>query len=274
MRINLIKHIIFLVFFSFHAVLTAQNERIPVYLKFHSDKVYILDNQKVEFSASVFVGTPEVPVSDIYAIAFDIVFDSDLVIADSTSFVYNTQSFLGSGNEIAVSQKAQGINKGKLNVVISRQNGKNVSGFGEIGTVRFVTIHDIIGSREIEEVPFNGRIEPLRLLNAAGQQLPFEADSDGDNTLLINDILARSAQSMARNVEIYPNPASDRLYINIRSLHGEYLEVFNAQGQRVSMEPIRSDYIQLATDHFQPGIYLIRIRAEEGILTKRVLINK
>lgn len=252
----------------------AQGGAPSVYLKFTEEKVYILENQRVKFTADVFIGTQETRAEDMYAVAFDIIFDADLVLFDSTQFIYNAQSFLGTGGDVIVSQKNQGIDKGKLNVIISRQNGKNVSGFGKIGTISFITVSDIIGSREMEEIPFNGRIEPLRFLNATGQQLPFSADADGDATILINDILARSAQNIARDIEIYPNPASDRVYINLRNLHGEYLEVFNAQGQRVRIESIRSDYTQLITSHFQPGIYLIRIRAKEGILTKRILIGR
>lgn len=252
----------------------AQTGTPSIYLKFTEDKVYILDNQRVQFTADVFMGSQEIPANDIYAVAFDVVFDADLVIPASAVFTYHAQSFLGGGNEVEISQKTQGSDKGRLNVVISRQNGKNVSGFGKIGTVSFITSSDIIGGREIEEIPFNGRVEPLKLLNASGRELPFESDADGDSTILINDILAQDARNTARNIEVYPNPARDRVYVHLRNLHGEYVEVFNAQGQRVSIEPIRLDYIQLATDSFQPGIYLIRIRAEEGILTKRVLISR
>ncbi|MBK7871115.1 MAG: T9SS type A sorting domain-containing protein [Saprospiraceae bacterium] len=271
--LSLFAGIIFVFSLSLHTF--AQGGEPLIYLKFTSDKVYIVDNQKYEFTADVFIGDENVPASNIYATTFDIVFDANLVIADSTLFSYNAQSFLGSAAEISISSKTQASDKGRLNIAISRVDGKNVSGFGKIGTVKFITVSDIIGSREIEEVPFNGALESIQLLNAEGDALRFKSDPDGDTILLINDILARSNRTLAeRSIEIYPNPASNLIHINLRNLRSEELELFNAQGQLVRFEPIRSDYVQLSTTNLEPGIYLVRIRAEEGIFTKRVLINR
>lgn len=271
--LSLFAGIIFI--FSLSLRTFAQGGEPLIYLKFTADKVYIVDNQKYEFTADIFIGDENVPASNIYATTFDIVFDADLVIADSTLFSYNAQSFLGSAAEISISSKTQASDKGRLNIAISRVDGKNVSGFGKIGTVKFITVSDIIGSREIEEVPFNGALESIQLLNAEGDALRFKSDPDGDTILLINDILARSNRTLAeRGIQVYPNPTSNLIHINLRNLRSEELELFNAQGQLVRFEPIRSDYVQLSTTNLEPGIYLVRIRAEEGIFTKRVLINR
>ncbi|MDX1940935.1 MAG: T9SS type A sorting domain-containing protein [Saprospiraceae bacterium] len=272
--ISLIAGIIFI--FSLSLRTFAQGGEPLIYLKFTTDKVYIVDNQKYEFTADIFIGDESGPASNIYATTFDIVFDADLVIADSTLFSYNAQSFLGSAAEISISSKTQASDKGRLNIAISRVDGKNVSGFGKIGTVKFITVSDIIGSREIEEVPFNGALEPLKLLNANGDELRFKRDPDGDTILLINDILARTNRSLAeRSIEVFPNPASHQIYIDLHSLQGHYVEIFDAQGRRVKNQSIfnQSQRAEISTAQLNPGIYLVKINTEKGIFTKRIVLQ-
>ncbi len=263
---------IFFTLISFNAF--AQAGMPSVYLKFKEDKIYVLNNEKVEFTADVFIGSPDKPVENLYAVGLEIIFPAELVLSDSTYFTYHPQSFLGQSSEITISQKNQALDKGRFHIAVSRTSGKSINGFGKIGTVHFITVSDIIGSRAMEEVPFNATIENVLLLDANGNQLSHETDEDGETVLLINDILARSARAGERLIEIYPNPVSDQLHINLRNLHGEALEIFDIQGQRVQTEPIRSQNVHVFTENFQPGIYLIRIRTEEGIFTKRILVER
>lgn len=253
--------------------LQAQHEVAFLYLKFHTDKIYVLDNQRVEFTASIILGQPDAPAKDIYALSFDVVFDADLVLADATTFVYNTSSFLGSAHEVAILEKGQAADKGILQVTINRLGGKNVSGFGEIGQIRFITVGDIIGSRAGESTPFQAKVIPLHLLNADGEAIPIETDEAGDTVILINDILALQRASDNRFMQVYPNPAGQLLQIQFNTLQTRRLELFNATGQRVHMQTVRSNRAQISTAGFLPGLYVLKVHTEAGYLVKQIMIQ-
>lgn len=253
----------------------AQAGTTPVYLKFRSDKIYIIDEQRVEFVADLYVGTWETPIQGFYAATFDLTFSTDVVLPESTSFVYNTQAFSGKLEEVKILNKGSQLpSKGHINISISRLDGKSVNGFGKIGEVHFITVGDLIGSRQVDEIPFTVKAEYVKLLDVDGRELPNETDADGATIIIVNDILARNARNTnARQIDIYPNPARDQLYIQLQNLRGEELEIFNINGQRVKREQVRGDQVLVDTKDLRPGVYMIKIHTEEGIITRRVLLQ-
>lgn len=247
----------------------------PVYLKFRTDKVYLLEGERVEIAADLYVGTWENPAQNLYAATFDLVFPSDIAIANVTSFEYDNQSFFGKNEAVTFFNKApEFLKDGRLNISIRRNDGKSVSGFGKIGTVRFVTTHDIIGSRNIEETPFTVKLESIKLWDVERKELPYEADEDGATIIIVNDILARAQRlSGVRQVEVYPNPVRDILFINLQNLQGERFELFNTAGQRVKNDQVRGDQVRISTHDLRRGMYIVKIHTEEGIITRRVLLQ-
>ena len=74
-------------------------------------------------------------------------------------------------------------------------------------------------------------------------------------------------------VTVYPNPASDRVTVQLDELRAESIMVFNSLGQRVADLPARSDLIDLNTSQWENGIYLMKIQTDKGVATKRVIIQ-
>lgn len=253
----------------------AQIGTTPVYFKFRTDKVYVLEAGKVEISLDLYVGTFENPVKNLYAGAFDLVFPPDLILADQTTFTYDSQSFWGTSDEVNIFNKApEALKGGQLNISISRKDYKNINGFGKVGTVSFVTTHDIIGGRNVDESPFTVKGEHIKLWNVDGNELPSETDEEGATVVIVNDILARNAQDASnRQVEIYPNPARDQLYIQLKNLRGQRFEIFNIAGQRVLSDQLRGDQATISTKDLHSGLYLIKIYTQEGTLTRRILLQ-
>jgi len=262
-----------IVFISFDLI--GQTGATPVYLKFRSDKIYIIDEQQVEVTADLYVGTSENPVSGLYSASLDLVFPTDVIAADLTFFKYYTTSFIGDSQNVEVFNKSpEALKAGHLNISISRNDGKSVSGFGKIGEVSFVIMGDIIGSRAVNETPFTVKAEYIKLLDVEGNELPHETDADGATIIIVNDILARDGGGTnTPQIAIYPNPASDQLYIQLQNLRGEQVEIFNISGQRVKQERVQGDQVRIDTKNLRPGLYTVKIHAEEGVITRRVLIQ-
>lgn len=259
--------------FSF--VSFGQTETTPVYLKFRADKVYILEGERIEIVADLYVGTWENPVQNLYAATFNLVFPADVVLAESTSFSYEPHSFLGKKEDVTILNKApETLKAGHLNISLSRSDGKSVSGFGKIGEIHFITIHDIIDSRNVEETPFMVKPESIKLWDVERNELPHETDADGATVIIVNDILARGQRlSGIRQVEVYPNPVRDMLFINLQNVQGERFELFNTTGQRVKADRVQGNRVQISTKDLHPGLYIVKIHTENGIITRRVVLQ-
>jgi len=75
-------------------------------------------------------------------------------------------------------------------------------------------------------------------------------------------------------LEIYPNPSNDQITIN-SPVPIIQLSLLNSSGQEVrQMDIAGENKIEINTSTLKPGIYLIRIKTVNGIVTKRVVINR
>lgn len=244
-------------------------------LAFEHDKIFIINDEQIAITADLYLGTEEQPAEGIYALSLEIAFPNDLIVPDSAFFIYDSDAFLGNEQEVDIFKPSQ-PDKGRMGVTLGRRDGKNVNGFGKIGSYRFITSSDIIGGRAGDDGEILFDLDMLRFeaKDAEGNAVPLEANEENSSVTLILDRLAQNFRFNDRRVDVYPNPADDVLYVSMQNLRTEKLEVFNAVGQRVLMEPIRTNILQLATSNYQPGIYFLKIHAEEGVVTRRVVIRR
>lgn len=77
------------------------------------------------------------------------------------------------------------------------------------------------------------------------------------------------------NLEVYPNPAVNT--VNIHMPEGEkieYIEVYNQMGSSlVRTERVNNSFHQLDASTMPPGIYFMKIKLEEGIISARLVVN-
>ena len=79
---------------------------------------------------------------------------------------------------------------------------------------------------------------------------------------------------MEQNVRIYPNPASDRITIEIIDFHASddlTFELYNIEGQMVKRLPLVSNQTVIDLMPFSSGMYIIKLTGNNGILLQRVL---
>lgn len=88
----------------------------------------------------------------------------------------------------------------------------------------------------------------------------------------MTDITIGVEESHQAPLEIYPNPATER--VNIKSASEiKYLEVFNHVGQLIYDGPSTSKIVNLNTSDYNPGLYMIRITTENGSTTKSLIVK-
>ena len=80
-----------------------------------------------------------------------------------------------------------------------------------------------------------------------------------------------SENDLSAAVVLYPNPATSQVQIRVADsrLVGAEMHIFDAYGKIVATSVLESNMAQVDVSHLANGIYLVRINATEGVVTKR-----
>ena len=90
---------------------------------------------------------------------------------------------------------------------------------------------------------------------------------------------ARKGRTISSNednqISVYPNPATDFLYITTSSEQFIDISIYNISGQRVYFSEnnqINGEEL-ISVSNFKPGMYIIKVRTETKVLNKRIIIQ-
>ena len=87
-------------------------------------------------------------------------------------------------------------------------------------------------------------------------------------TVLVTDL----GDNEASEASLYPNPATDRVTVSSTTAI-EQITVINYVGQVIFTQQLSGEQsITLNTGSYEPGVYVVRIDTESGVVTKRVVI--
>lgn len=94
---------------------------------------------------------------------------------------------------------------------------------------------------------------------------------NGNNKYTQNAINYSFSQLLSTtDFSVSPNPAEDTLIVDdLYFEEGNTLSIYNANGQLVLNENLNSKKVELTISNFPSGIYLIKVKTSEGVLTKR-----
>jgi len=101
---------------------------------------------------------------------------------------------------------------------------------------------------------------------------PFQIILDeSESTVGIEDILEGNL------IKIYPNPAKDFLQIDFASISPKnaLVRIFDVQGKLVFQTQLTDPTIaNLSIANFEHGLYFMKLEMEEGVLTKKVVVQR
>ncbi len=86
-----------------------------------------------------------------------------------------------------------------------------------------------------------------------------------------NNTSSGSLGSDAKNVSVYPNPSDGKLYIQSSSDIQKGV-LLNMEGQDLYHFVSETNYYQIDTGEFKPGIYLLYLQTRNGSLVRRIVI--
>lgn len=86
------------------------------------------------------------------------------------------------------------------------------------------------------------------------------------------DISGIQHNDMTAKASVYPNPTTGMLNIGASSLRN--VTIFNNLGQAVLQEKCSNDHLMIDMSHFANGIYLIQATTEEGVVNRKILLQR
>lgn len=215
----------------------------------------------VALNLAVNLGSSNIPVDSIYGFAFTI--DFDPLIVDQISFAFSPSSF---AIDSASSLQFVRIDTllGKIYVSATNIDHQNRSGAGQIGTIGIVMDDDI----RIAGM-WNLLFTPSYFLGLSASGGFVNAYPQGDSMV----ITARPNPELG-GLEIYPNPATDRLQVRSTVHELSSLRIYDAQGRLLIEDAHPNPTIAIVnTDQLPAGCYFLEIRAEERVLRRKLVIQ-
>jgi type IX secretion system substrate protein/carboxypeptidase family protein len=97
----------------------------------------------------------------------------------------------------------------------------------------------------------------------------------GDNHYSIADIAKNTfgiSENLEKAIHVYPNPASGLLNILVPFADGD-VQIVDLLGKTVYSEKLTAEKMQINTENFETGIYIIKINSAYGIVNKKLMIR-
>ena len=202
------------------------------------------------------------PVDEIYGVAFTILYDPDVVVPESAFASFDT-SWVGLIDDNMLGLYKDFHSQGEINVAITRTDGINVSGNGQIGTLH-LTIEDIILRTSLYPVDFE--IVDVKAIRYDEEPVIIAPRL---TTMIIDVINSSNEIPLDELISIFPNPTNDHLFINTNEVDILEVAVHAIDGSLMPLDYNHSNALSLRG--LPNGVYLLKIYTDKGILNSRIV---
>jgi hypothetical protein len=201
---------------------------------------------------------------DAYGLAFQVVYDSLVVVPESVRVSF-AGSWLGDpGSELLTLQRNV-PDAHRIDIAVTRMDHSGRNGSGAIAQL-VIQISDAVppGSDGSYDLPF--RIEQVRLIDQAEELIAVSPEETSATVMLPTSV---NDPALARQVKLFPNPANDFLRIETEGLRLERIDLMLPNGQIAGSWGDRN---RIELGEFPAGTYWMRVITNEGLVTKKVMV--
>lgn len=214
----------------------------------------------VEFP--IIMGSDAFPADDIYGVAFTILYDPEVVVPES-AFASFGDSWVGMIDDDMLGLYMDFHSQGKIDIAITRTDGINVSGNGQIGTLH-LTIEDVILRSTLYPVEF----EVVDVTVIRNDEEPMII-TPKKTTMIIDIVNSVSEIPLDKVISIFPNPTNDHLFINTDEVDILEVAVHAIDGSLMPLDYNHSNALSLKD--LPNGVYLLKVYTDKGILSSRIV---
>lgn len=216
------------------------------------------------------LGSAVNPVSDIYSIGFSIAYDAPFFEENSLQLDLSDSWLADTPEGLIAIVKAVPEAK-RMDVAISRIDGQDISGYGEIARIDL---------NALEQIPFAGTESTLALdlTGVRAQDVGENPFSIANSTTMVEVMASSRVQTIpATWFSLFPVPAQDILNLSSnQNLAIQVLQILDSQGRVLNRISYSNQGIQQTIDvsAYATGTYLLQIFTEEGFAVKKFLIQR
>lgn len=211
------------------------------------------------------------PVLDFYAIAFDVIIDSALLVPNVSFSSYN-QNFIGAPGSVIYGFDTTIWQNSLLQLGFTKLNQTNITGYGNIANVSYILIDDIAGKSQMDEInaTLNVYFTNVMAISADGTIIPLDVEGD---TVVVRQLVSSIAKEpvLAEDIRVYPVPASNMISVQLpQNTAMKQIEVYNSVGALVSSSPVNGlNAASFDVSSYPNGYYFIKINTNNGWVTKQ-----
>ncbi len=223
------------------------------------------------------LGSETVKASDVYGIGFTVRYNPELLQTNSMGISFNN-SWFGVHGLNAISIRKNFHSQGIMDVALTRIDHQNITGYGTIGELSFITIDNLSGKQTLYET-LALEITDVRLIRNDESLVPIGVQND---SIVVTDLdnAVNELSSLEASISVYPNPTKDVLNVvfsdvNLSVVEGQTTaEILNATGQVISISNLIANSSSLNVSDLAAGVYFLRISTDEGNVSKRFTVIK
>ena len=241
----------------------------PLYIEMPVDSIETGQSIQVP----VFLGTADKPVTGLYGLSFDVAYNTTLIDTNSMTFTPLASSWLGIDSTDLIAMDRDIAFEGQLEVALTRTNLQEVSGYGMIGMLTFVTIENIAGKDLIAEKLMIELI-PTSAINTSEDEIPLFGGQD--SVILFQDESTSTSitnPEISAEVVVFPNPTQGLIQISSSSIRTESVEIMDHLGRTLWIEEVGALEAEIDLRSLSPAFYILKGQSTEGYWVRRILIE-
>ena len=236
---------------------------------FPKDTIYPGDTVKVQVN----LGTSAIPVAGVYGLAYSVDFNAKDVDSSTVKMRYTNSWLANNGGDLLSLQKVFG-KAGKVDIAVTRTNHTNVSGSGQIGELDFVMKDDIapkLAATFTKNLVLN--ISSVKAILA--DETVVSLNAVGDTAVISVTLTGIKNHTLLNQFKIYPNPAKDRVTIEVADHAISKVELINTIGEVVTqLNSVPAGSVVIETESLPAGMYYLAVTDGSGRSVQRLCIRK
>ncbi len=239
----------------------------PLSIAFSKDSVMAGDT----VTATISLGSSSIPVKNAYGLAFSIPYNF-FYVKPGKATVNLSNCWLGTPGKDLIYFLHDDSANNVIDFAVTRIDHKNVSsGYGELGTVSIVMQDNLGGktwvNRKVVLTPSD-----VNLISADETPIPLYVT--GDSNIVTGPLSGIYNQNLAGRFKLYPNPASQNIFIDAGGQEISGIQMIDELGKQVYLQNApQKGIIEVPLSGLNSGIYTIIISTKNGTVARQVVKN-
>jgi len=236
----------------------------PLSIAFSKDSVAAGDT----VTATISLGSSSIPVKNAYGLAFSIPYNF-FYVKPGKATVNLSNCWLGTPGKDLIYFLHDDSANNTVDFAVTRIDHKDVSGYGELGKVSIVMQDNLGGKTWVNRKVV---ISPSDVKLISADETPIPLYATGDSNIVTGPLSGIYNQSLAGRFKLYPNPASQNIFIDGGGQDISGIQIIDELGKQVYLQNVsQKGIVELPLSGLNSGIYTIIISTKNGTVARQIL---